>query len=86
MKLFIKRPGLLVGLLLGITSIYAMFRYFGISWQQMQGLILSSVVLLVGMFLVALILVLALKLAGKLLKILTKNSQPKAENEDNNKE
>jgi hypothetical protein len=62
--------GLFSGLALGLGSIYALSVYFDLSADQLKEFMLSTVTLLVAMFILAALLVGIIKLSGKLLRML----------------
>jgi hypothetical protein len=62
--------GLFSGLALGLGSIYALSVYFDLTNDQLKGLLVSTVTLLVAMFILAALLVGIMKLCGKLLRML----------------
>lgn len=73
--------GLFGGLALGLTSIYALTLYFGLTLTALKGFMLSTLLLLAAMFVIAAILVGAIKLIGKLLAKVRGVSQQEADND-----
>ena len=58
--------GLFSGLALGLASIYALTVYFGLTWNDLKGFMLSTALLLAAMFIMAALLVGGIKLIGRL--------------------
>ncbi len=73
--------GLFGGLALGLASIYALTLYFGLTLTALKGFMLSTLLLLAAMFVIAAILVGAIKLIGKLLAKVRGVSQQEADND-----
>ena len=55
------------GVVLGLASIYALTIYFGLTWTDLKGFMLSTLLLLAAMLVLAAVLVALIKLIGKLL-------------------
>ena len=76
-----KSLGLFGGVALGLASIYALTLYFGLTLTALKGFMLSTLLLLAAMFVIAAILVGAIKLIGKLLAKVRGVSQQEADND-----
>jgi hypothetical protein len=59
--------GVFSGLALGLASLYALKIYFDVSWAALKGLMFSTALLLIAMFVLAAVLVGIIKIVGKIL-------------------
>jgi len=73
--------GLFSGVALGLGSIYVLTTYFDLGADELKGFALSTVMLLVAMFILAAVLVGVIKLVGKLLRMLRGKDQIDAGND-----
>ena len=66
--------GLFSGLALGLATVYALSLYFGLTWNELKGFMISTGLLLGAMLVVAAVLVGIIKLTGILLRKLRGNA------------
>lgn len=73
--------GLFSGLALGLGSLYVLTTYFDLTAEQLKGFALSTVTLLVAIFIFAALLVGVIKLLGAVLRRLRGTNHDAADND-----
>lgn len=70
MKYNRKNRAVISGLLVGLASIYAIASYFDVGVGELNDFLLNTLLMVAGIMLLAVLAVVALKLAGRLLGLL----------------
>lgn len=73
MKYNKKNRAVISGLLVGLASIYAVASYFDVGMAELNDFLLYTLLMVAGIVLLALLAVVALKLAGRLFGLLRRH-------------